>query len=54
MEGSLKIALSEEIKAESKCLEVQRNCYITMGPIKTPRAYVLDAGSYVIIDKEAF
>lgn len=50
----MKIALTEQVKTESKCLEVQRNCNITMGPIKIPRAYVMDDGTYTIIDKEAF
>ena len=34
LEGALKIPLTEEVRKEAQCVEVQRNCHFTMVPIR--------------------
>lgn len=54
LEGALKIALTEEMRAEYKCVEVQRNCHFTLGAIREPKLIKLDSGGVVLVDRQAF
>jgi hypothetical protein len=51
LEGALKLQLTEDLRAEAKCVEVQRNCHFTLGPIREPRLAKLDNGDTVLVDR---
>jgi hypothetical protein len=54
LEGALKVNLTEEMRAEANCVEIQRNCHFTLGAIREPRLVKLDSAGVVLVDRQAF